>query len=252
MAKRFGSWVWFELYTPDIQRAKGFYGELFGWKVVPAEMEGAPPYALITVPGRERGFGGFLEPPSAEVPPHWLSYVSVRDVDDTLKRIVAEGGTQYMEPEDIPKVGRICTVADPGGSPFGLLAAEGDDPPVNTEVGTFWWNELWSSDVERALAFYEAIFGYSHDTMPSDSGPYYVIKHGDNPIAGIMQSPMGELPSLWVPYVKVKDSDGTAARASKLGGKVLHPPSDIPEVGRFTVLGDPRGAVLAAIVPAPR
>jgi predicted enzyme related to lactoylglutathione lyase len=57
-------------------------------------------------------------------------------------------------------------------------------------------------------------------------------------------------PPNWGCYVTVSDVDATAAKAEELGGKILMPPTDIPNVGRFSVLQDPKGAVISEITYA--
>jgi uncharacterized protein len=54
-------------------------------------------------------------------------------------------------------------------------------------------------------------------------------------------------PPCWNSYVTVDDIDKTAAKAQELGGTIIVPPSDIPDVGRFAVIQDPQGAVISAI-----
>jgi predicted enzyme related to lactoylglutathione lyase len=58
------------------------------------------------------------------------------------------------------------------------------------------------------------------------------------------------MPPAWISYVTVDDTDATAQQAEKLGGKVMMPPRDIPEVGRIAVLVDPQGAAIAIITYA--
>jgi predicted enzyme related to lactoylglutathione lyase len=67
-----------------------------------------------------------------------------------------------------------------------------------------------------------------------------------------MKKPEGEGgPSAWLPYIAVEDVDGTVARVEGLGGKVFMPPTDIPDVGRFSVLADPTGATIALLQALP-
>jgi predicted enzyme related to lactoylglutathione lyase len=55
------------------------------------------------------------------------------------------------------------------------------------------------------------------------------------------------VPPHWSIYITVADCDERAARAGQLGGKVCVPPTDIPNVGRFSVIGDPQGAMFNII-----
>ena len=55
------------------------------------------------------------------------------------------------------------------------------------------------------------------------------------------------VPPHWSMYVTVADCDERAARATQLGGKLYMPPTDIPNVGRFSVIADPQGATFNII-----
>lgn len=125
-----------------------------------------------------------------------------------------------------------------------------------TTHGAFSWSELMTSDPQAALAFYRQLFGWTVDVMPMPQGDYHVVKAGDTAVGGIMKMPpeaaAGGMPPCWGVYVTVDDVDACAARVGALGGKVLHPPTDIPGVGRFAVIADPQGAWINVIKYAPR
>jgi len=115
--------------------------------------------------------------------------------------------------------------------------------------GAFSWSELMTTDPKAATEFYGTLFGWKVETMTGLQGPYNIVKVGDTGVGGIMKLPpdAGDMPPCWVPYVTVNNVDETAAKVTKLGGKVLMPPTDIPTVGRFAVIEDPQGAVLNII-----
>ncbi len=119
--------------------------------------------------------------------------------------------------------------------------------------GDFGWNELAVDDPDKAVEFYTALFGWKVEKFPMPDMEYHVLINGPEKVAGIMAKPeqMGDAPSAWTPYVTVNDVDATAAKVVELGGSICVPPQDIPEVGRFTVLQDPCGAVLGAITYVP-
>lgn len=115
--------------------------------------------------------------------------------------------------------------------------------------GAFSWNELMTTDVEAAKKFYGELFNWSFQEFPVGDMVYQVIKTGDREIGGIMKTPVEAqgAPPQWMAYVTVEDVNQTAQRAKTSGAKILVEPKDIPEVGRFCVIQDPQGAVLAAI-----
>jgi predicted enzyme related to lactoylglutathione lyase len=115
--------------------------------------------------------------------------------------------------------------------------------------GAFSWMELMTTDVESAKEFYIRLFGWETEEYPMEGMNYTVIKIGGDDTGGIMAMPpeVAGMPPMWSIYVTVDDVDSTAKKVKELGGKIIRPPSDIPNVGRFCVLSDPQGAVITAI-----
>jgi uncharacterized protein YndB with AHSA1/START domain/predicted enzyme related to lactoylglutathione lyase len=108
--------------------------------------------------------------------------------------------------------------------------------------GNFSWNELITTDVDKAGAFYTKLFGW--ETVPMPGGmPYTIFKNGSNYAGGMMKCPVEGLPSHWLAYITVESTDASLAAAVKLGAEVCVEPKDIPGVGRIAVLKDPAGAV---------
>lgn len=244
-----GKFVWFEHLSADIPRARKFYDALFGWHTESMPIGGQRYSMILNGDGTtSTGIGGYGA--QAGPRPQWMSYLSVSDVDASYRAALEAGATSLSAPMDYGPVGRGAALADPTGAVFSIWkGADGDRADAEkTPVGDWCWNELWTSDAARALAFYERVFGYGHDAM--DMGPmgtYYMLKSGDTSRAGLMQSVDRAAPSMWLPYVAVADCDATAARARALGGQVLSPPEEIPNIGRFSILQDPLGAAIAVI-----
>jgi predicted enzyme related to lactoylglutathione lyase len=243
-----GKFVWFEHLSGDIPKAQAFYAALFGWGGGNMPM-GAEPYPVIK--NGEQGIGGYRKGPS-HVASHWVAYLSVPDVDAAFKSATAAGCRALLQPTDFGPVGRAAALKDPTGATFALWkGAQGD--PADAErppIGGWFWNECVSQDEKKALAFYETQFGYTHEAM--DMGPmgtYYVLKKDGVPRAGVMKAMDPKSPSMWLPYVAVKDCDATAKKAATIGGQVVVVPRDIPGVGRFAVAVDTTGAAIAFITP---
>ncbi|MEO6785489.1 MAG: VOC family protein [Chthoniobacteraceae bacterium] len=108
---------WNELITPDPEAAAKFYGGLFGWTTETMPMPGKP-YTMLK--HGERFFGGLMSPPQPGIPPHWLHYVSVANVEDTLAKAVGLGASVCLGATDIGEAGRIAVLKDPQGAVFGL------------------------------------------------------------------------------------------------------------------------------------
>ncbi len=115
-----GVFVWDELMTTDIEAAKSFYGEVYGWKTRDMDM-GEMTYTMFMRAGEVDTAGGMNRPPGVEAPPHWLSYVATEDVDKSAAKAKELGANLFVEPRDIPTVGRFAVVQDPAGAVFGLF-----------------------------------------------------------------------------------------------------------------------------------
>ena len=113
-----------------------------------------------------------------------------------------------------------------------------------TQHGAFSWCELVTKDVNAAKTFYTKLFGWTTEDLAIQGTAYTIIKAGGKEIGGIIAEPG---PMAWGAYVTVDDVDATAKSAEKLGAKLLTPPTDIPEVGRYCIIQDPQGAVIGAI-----
>jgi predicted enzyme related to lactoylglutathione lyase len=242
-----GRFVWHDLMTTDVKASLAFYTELFAWKTREVEMGKMGKYTMISAGDRDIGGIVHLDPKHG-APAHWIAYCTVPDVDAAAKRATELGGKVAVPATDIPGVGRFAVLEDPQGghlSPFKSNdeAAEDEGPPP---VGIFCWDELVTSDPAAALKFYEPIFGWKHDDK--DMGPmgtYHVLKRGERMSGGIMKNPMPEAKTAWLAYVAVASVDESAKRAESLKAKTVVPPSDIPGIGRFAVIQDPVGAVVA-------
>ena len=115
--------------------------------------------------------------------------------------------------------------------------------------GAFSWMELMTTNVESAKDFYTKLFGWETEDSPMEGMDYTMLKVNGDETGGIMSMPpeVKGMPPMWGIYVTVDDVDAVAKQVEVLGGKIIRPPSDIPNVGRFCVLSDPQGAVINAI-----
>jgi predicted enzyme related to lactoylglutathione lyase len=247
-----GKFVWFEHVSRDAKKAQAFYGGVFGWKVAPFPT-GSVTYEMIcTGDTADTMIGGYATPKSDRQQSHWISYASVEDVDATAKAATANGGKVVEAPFEIPTVGRAARIADPQGAELYVFRNATGDPADAPAVGRWCWNELHTSDPRKALGFYEEVLGFSHRSMDmGPSGTYHILSKGGVDRGGVTSHLPAWAAPHWLPYVAVDDADATIARARKGGATIPFGPEDIPGIGRFGVLEDPTGAVLAIIRPLP-
>ena len=119
--------------------------------------------------------------------------------------------------------------------------------------GQFVWYELTTPDPEGAKRFYPALTNWG--TQPFDKD-YTMWTQGGEPFAGIFrltpEMRQKGIPPNWMPYMESNNIDETARLATANGGRVIVPPADIPNVGRYAVLADPQGATFGVIKNAPQ
>ena len=112
---------------------------------------------------------------------------------------------------------------------------------------TFVWQELLTSDQETSGAFFSRLFAWSLDRVDGgELGPYTLFKREGHNVAGMTanRSPALAQRSHWQSYIAVDNVDRSAKRAMLLGGEVLIPPHDLPDIGRVCAVSDPTGAVV--------
>jgi uncharacterized protein len=121
-----GSLTWIELSCPDAERAKAFYGGLFGWTAqsYPYGEGGTSSYTEFATAGSGTVIAGMIQSPDqwrTEGPARWAVYFEVDDTDASTTRAVELGGSVAVQPFDIPHVGRLAVLADPYGATFTVM-----------------------------------------------------------------------------------------------------------------------------------
>ncbi len=245
-----GRFTWYELMTTDPAAGRDFYSKLSGWGV--ETFDEPMPYTMFTL--GESPVAGLMqltqEAQDNGAPPHWLGYVLVDDADATVAAAQAAGGSVFVEPQDIPEMGRFSVLADPNGGVFAIWQALKDATSDDmVPVGRFSWHELMTTDLELAFDFYSGLFGWvkvaAHDM--GDMGTYQIFSRRDGtvPIGGMMTKPNPEMPDAWLYYVRVADAAATIAQVEEMGGQLLHGPMEVPGGDHVAACLDPQGAAFA-------
>jgi hypothetical protein len=120
---------------------------------------------------------------------------------------------------------------------------------ICNEPGSLTWNELMTHDTAKAEGYYTGLFGWGAQTTDMGGFDYTSFSVGERMNAGMMaiQPDWGEMPSVWTMYLAVENCDASVEKVTALGGKIIMPPSDIPNTGRFAVVEDPQGAPFCII-----
>lgn len=249
-----GRFVWHDLMAQDADKGRAFYTQLLGWTTTALDGGGTTMHIFSA---GERQVADVVPLDAAQgLPSHWTCYVSVPDADEAIRKAEAHGGTVLQPAMDTP-YGRMATLADPGGAQIKIIALPpGDDMPADSwppAAGTFCWFELMVPDPEAVKPFYQDIAGWAapEGMDMGEMGTYWLFKRGGENVAGLMARPPHVPVSNWTPYIAVDDVDASTARATELGATVMVPPQDVPGTGRFSILQDPVGAVIALFTAAP-
>ena len=240
-----GTFCWIELATSDAPAARDFYTRLFDWTVNEVPMGDHGTYYLMQKGGRDAAALYQFGPDQQGVRPNWTSYVAVADCDASAKAAAELGAKICAEPFDVYDLGRMSVLTDPQGATFAIWQGKSHvGVSVRNEVNTLCWNELHVREREVAKTFYATLFNW----RLKESADYVEFHIGEDAVGGMLPSPAPpEVPSYWLPYFAVADCDAAAEKAASLGAQTLYPPTDIPNVGRFSVIRDPQGAVFAMI-----
>ncbi len=245
-----GRFVWYELMTTDPKAAESFYGDLAGWSSAPFEGSSVP-YDLLM--NGEAPVGGVMTLPEearkAGAPPHWIAYVTVSDVDATVKKAKKLGATPLHGPQDVPEVGRWAVLRDPQGAVFAVFTPVNETQPyAPPKQGEFSWNELMTSSYADAFEFYNALFGWEKtEAMEFGEGEIYQMYGQEGKTYGGMFNKPDEVPAPphWLFYIMVDDVDKRAEEVKARGGQILNGPMEVPGGDRIVQCMDPQGAAFA-------
>lgn len=265
MAYPHGLFTWTDISLPDPAGGSKFYADLFGWKAEDQhDPDGNYIYTMFSKGGKSAAGLGPQPPDMAQsgFPPMWTSYVNVHDIEATIGRWTAAGGSVMVPIMDVFTSGRMAVVADPEGAVVALWQS-GDHVggEIFNEHGALTWNELNTRDSASARAFYEKALGWEFEKFGDDDAPmeYYLVKvptkvpgapfQADQYNGGILTMDENwpvEMAAHWMVYFSVDDTDDTVARLESLGGAVSVPAFDT-SAGRIAVVGDPQGGTFSII-----
>ena len=234
--------AWVDLSSTDAAAAREFYGNLFGWDI---EVNADPQYGgygMARIGGKDAA--GISPTQSPEQPSAWNVYIGTDDIEALTKRVSDAGDTVAMAPFDVGDQGRMAVFQDPTGafisawqtSRMGGFQTEGSN--------AFGWADLNARGVERALPFYERVFGWKLKPSGTPVQPYTEFELDGPSFAGAAEmNPMvpESMPNYWMVYFTVDDVDGAHRKATGLGGRELAAPFDFPG-GRMSIVTDPQGA----------
>ena len=246
--------AWVDLGSPDAKASADFYGKVLGWQV---EVDPDPQYGgygLAKIDGNDvAGIGPKQQP---EQPTVWSLYIGSDDLDGLVERVKSAGGNVIVEPFDVGDQGRMAVFQDPSGAFISAWQATQMRGFQDDKTGTYGWAELNARGKEKALPFYEQVFGWTSRESPMGEGqpPYTEFLLDGQSVAGAWEMNEmipAEVPSYWQIYFNVDDVDSSFQKVLDLGGREMVPPQDFPG-GRFAIVNDPQGASFGLLKITPR
>ena len=246
-----GAPCWIDLLTSDLDRAKDFYGTVFGWTFESAGPEYGG-YVIVSKDGRPVA-GLMGNDPQLRTPDGWTTYLHTADINATMTAATAAGGAPCSEPMEIKDKGHMATLADPTGAFFGLWQPNGHNGfEVVTEAGAPVYFQLTTRDYGKALDFYREVFGWHTETVSDTDEFRYstAIFDGDasaasgDALLGVMDGTrdLAEgVPPNWFFFLGAEAVDKTVQLVKENGGTVIREAEDTP-YGRLAAVADATGA----------
>jgi len=244
-----GKFVWADLFTTDPVAATKFYTGLFGWTANTIDQSGRT-YTVFS--NGSHPVAGLAQRHTANLkrPSRWISYIAVPDIKATLALVTAAGGLVRAPARDFPDRGFQAIIADPEGSPIGLLqSGSGDSLDGETAPGDWNWFQLYGKAPKTISAFYAGVFKYTvtPDTRTVRKGDF-LLNTEDLPRGGVAPLPDREdAQPGWIGVVRVEKMDETLARVTGLGGEVLLAPRAAAYESRFAIIADSTGGTIGLV-----
>ena len=110
------TFIWHENYSTNVDAQIKFYTTVLGFGSTEMDMAEMGTYKMLTKDGIS--VAGVLDSTQfgSDIPAHWATYISVEDVDSTLVAAEANGAAIMVPAMDVPTVGRMAMIKDPGGA----------------------------------------------------------------------------------------------------------------------------------------
>ncbi|MCG8603484.1 VOC family protein, partial [bacterium] len=213
-----GSFCWAELVTTDGDSAKQFYTELFGWNFSDQPVGEGMVYTMLQLQDKNVAalYQMNQEQESRGIPPHWNSYISVANADESVAKTKSLGGTAHTDAFDVFDAGRMAQLQDPTGATFAVWQPNKHiGAMLVNQPGTLCWNELYTNDTQKAGDFYTRLFGWAANEQDmGEMATYTVFNNGDRMNGGMMQitEQMGPIPPNWMVYFAVHNCDDSVEK----------------------------------------
>ncbi len=252
---RYNHFNWADLFLHDFKTGRQFYAELFSWQYDDVYENDKLVYSMASIVSpfedRDRIFAAGVAPYEVlqceDGPQQWGLYILVRDIDATVEKIVAAGGTLYKAAWPVRDIGHIAVCGDIEGAVFNLwqpLSFGGAESIY--QPGAVVRYELTCENTEQCIKFYQEVFGWHLRTVYNCNKRWYqflndnpTIRDDDSIVAGLHDK--HELTGghkLWIPYFRVLDINETLKFCVERGATVIYGPYYEPRIEKFAVVSD--------------
>jgi hypothetical protein len=225
--------------------SKEFYGKIFNWTFVDVNFKGTK---YTTIYNNDKVIGGMIEIKSAKSST-WITSLplSNEDLNNRIKAVISNGAKVLLPPVKLPGRGKQVVFEGLQGEEFSLISQNEYTSKMDTsEVNGNWLGmEFWASDVENAKEFYKNAFEVNVEKTEYDNKSYWLFTLDSKTLAGMIQNPVTNQGSQWVPYIKMDDPAASVTMAEKASGSVIFAPSMKIREGKIGIIQDPHGAIIA-------
>ena len=251
-----GEVCWTDLQTRDVEAAKAFYAEVFGWRLRGPAHPGRT-QLREGLPGRRPGYRArAAEPPAGSrrgEPGRWNVYFAVDDAGTWPPNWPIPRGHLEFGPEEIGDTGVMVFFAPPGGGTTGAWQAGSHiGAGRSQEPGALAWAELLTPEPQAAVGFFQQLFGHERDRIPPGRRRHLHHAHGGRRRGGRhrpgpRRRARTPLEPGWQVYFGVSDVADAVQAAVAAGGVVLIEPDEVEEAGTIATLKDPQGGVFSLL-----
>ncbi|GAK30871.1 glyoxalase/bleomycin resistance protein/dioxygenase [Weissella oryzae SG25] len=249
--------AWVDLFVDDIDKARTFYEELFGWKIQAiTNSDSDEPFYLISNQGAS--LGGLMHKMNPYQPAAWQTYFKTADIEQSIETVQSAGGRIYMPATEMP--GGFFTFASGlADEPFGIVETENTFAALNRNLpGDLCWFELEvNKNFSEVANFYTTVFDFQYTkSADTDDFRYYTFGPDAKKQAGGLFDSSKDFPAYlngfaqWAVTFAVADVHTFATEVTRLGGSVEATSFDTP-YGDFAMVRDPQGAFFVAMRPEP-
>lgn len=241
-----GFFCWIDVAVSDPTATHKFFTDLFGWGRKVRPTEDAHAYSIMTCQGQH--VAGICQVEEAG-PSQWMSYLLVDDLSQATDKAESLGAEILKRDIEIDTFGTMTVVQDPTGAIFALWQSKRGESPPPLGHGTFCGNELITTDLAKATAFYSALAGWT--TKPASLGDldYTFFQKDGEMVCGMMSTEDSTVTknSTWLVHFSVDNAVESVHLCKDLGGDVKEEPVEIEGLGQCALLQDPSGGVFGIV-----